>query len=64
MHASLVWSIQSKITSAGYIFAAGGVTLRRILLLIMEAVALNDFTHQSNEDELPFRKGSILKVKF
>ena len=31
----------------------------------MEAVALHDFTaHHSNEDELPFRKGSILKVKF
>ena len=41
------------------------MTLRRILLLIMEAVALHDFTaHHTNEDELPFTKGSILKVKF
>ena len=30
----------------------------------MEAVALHDFNPQSaNEDELPFNKGSILKVR-
>lgn len=31
----------------------------------MEAVALHDFYPQSaNEDELPFNKGSVLKVSF
>ena len=29
----------------------------------MEAVALHDFVNDSNGDELPFKKGSILKVK-
>ena len=28
----------------------------------MEGIALHDFSKVSNEDELPFKKGSILKV--
>lgn len=28
----------------------------------MEALALHDFSSQQNEDELPFKKGSILKI--